>query len=205
MSQQDRLIALAAMFQAGYLIRQIARTGMADTQMFETNISSILKTDAASTEDVYGGIQGVKQGMSILATLFERDQKERDLEIARYVLGIVHLEKKLSKNSELMNKLVAGIERCQHQSETFGVVHENVISNLASVYAETISTLQPRIVVAGEEGHLTNPRNAEKVRALLLSLMRAAVLWKQKGGRRWHLIFTRGSLIKQAKALANQM
>lgn len=205
MSQQERLIALAAMFQAGYLIRQIARTGMADSKNFETQINSILKTDAATTEDVYGGLQGIKQGMSVLSTLFEREQKERDLEIARYVLGIVHLEKKLSKNSDLMNKLGAGIERCQHQSETFGATHENVISNLASVYAETISTLQPRIVVAGEEGHLTNPQNAEKVRALLLSLMRAAVLWKQKGGRRWHLIFTRGGLIKQAKETLNRI
>lgn len=198
MSKQERIIALAGMFQAGYLVRQIARTGMADAAAFESCLNSIVATNAATTEDVYGGLAGVRQGLSILSTLFDSQHKERDLEIARYVLGIVHLEKKLAKTPQMLQRLSDGIDRVKHQTETFGILHENVISNIASVYAETISNLQPRIVVAGEEGHLTNPQNADKVRALLLALMRSAVLWRQKGGARWHLIFNRGSLIKQA-------
>lgn len=205
MSKQDRIIALAGMFQAGYLVRQIARTGMADSETFEICLNSIIATEAQTTADVYGGLSGVRQGLNVLSTLFDSMNKERDLEIARYVLGIVHLEKKLAKHPQMLNALSAGIDRVKHQSETYGINHENVISNLASVYAETISTLQPRIVVAGEEGHLTNPRNAEKVRALLLAVMRSAVLWRQKGGARWHLIFSRGSLMKQAKALLTQI
>ncbi|MDH5546066.1 MAG: high frequency lysogenization protein HflD [Gammaproteobacteria bacterium] len=205
MASRDSLIALAGMFQAGYLVRQIARTGMADASQFETAVKSVLNSDAKTTEDVYGGVQSIRQGMMVLSTLFDSLNKERDMEIARYVLGIAHLERKLAKDRNLLDKLSAGIERVQRQAESFGPMHENIVSNLASVYTETISTMQPRIVVAGEQGYLTNPHNAEKVRTLLLALMRSAVLWRQKGGRRWQLIFSRGKILKQAKGFLQTM
>jgi len=205
MSQRDRTIALAGMFQAAYMVRQIARTGIVDLEFYTPSIESILRIDAANTEEVYGGIANVRLGLEVTSTLFEREHKQRDLEIARYVLGVIHLEKKLRTDDHLMSKLVAGIERAKAQSETFSTTHENVIASLADVYAETVSTLQPRIVVSGEQGYLTNPGNANKVRSLLLATMRSAVLWKQKGGARWHLIFSRGKLLQNAKQALSEL
>ena len=134
--------------------------------------------------------------------MFAKENKQRDMEIARYILGIIHLEKKLRKNQELFDKLGDGIERVKSQKEIFGsVTHENVIASLAEVYASTISKLQPQIMVSGESQYLTDTHYANKIRACLLALMRSTVLWQQKGGNRWHLILQRKKVIQVAKQI----
>jgi len=205
MSYTEKVIAMASMFQTGDLVREIARTGQCNTTRFESAIKSILNSDAATTEDVYGGISSLQTGLSIMSTMFNRENKERDMEISRYVLGIIVLEKQLTKNQVLFQKLGAGIERAKAQTESFPITHENIIANLADTYAETISTLKPRIVVSGEQMHLTNPTNANKIRALLLAIMRSAVLWKQKGGTRIMFLFGRAKIQKEALRLLNQV
>ncbi|MDO6805406.1 DUF489 family protein, partial [Wenyingzhuangia sp. 1_MG-2023] len=56
---------------------------------------------------------------------------------------------------------------------------------------QTLSNLSFRIHVTGDPMHLQNEHTANKVRALLLSGIRAAILWRQVGGRRWHLLLRR--------------
>ena len=45
--------------------------------------------------------------------------------------------------------------------------------------------------------HLQQPNNAAKIRALLLTGIRAARLWRQLGGHRWQLLFSRRKLLNQ--------
>ncbi len=205
MSYTEKVIAMASMFQAGSLVRDVARTGQCDTTGFETAIKSIINSNAKSTEDVYGGIANLETGLRMMSTMFNRENKERDMEISRYVLGIIVLEKQLTKNKTLFAKLGAGIERAEAQTESFSITHENIVANLADTYAETISTLKPRIIVSGEQMHLTNPANANKIRALLFAIMRSAVLWKQKGGTRMMFLFGRAKIQKEALRLLNQI
>jgi high frequency lysogenization protein len=198
MSYRDQTLALAGMFQAGNLVRQIAREGSANPREVEIAIDSILRIDAETTDEVYGGVENLRQGLELLATLYSPMNKQRDMEITQYVLGIAHLEKKMQKQPQLFQAVGSGIERAKAQTEMFESTHENVIANLADTYANTISTLSPRIVVSGEQGYLNNQNNANKVRALLLSLMRSAVLWRQKGGKRWQFLFNRKKIMKSA-------
>ncbi len=72
------------------------------------------------------------------------------------------------------------------------------------MYADTISTFRMRIQVTGDPNVLQQEENAAKVRALLLAGIRSAVLWRQSGGRRWQLIFTRRKIIDNAKQLAEK-
>lgn len=199
MIERENIIPLAGMFQAAFLIHEIANTGSTNQKAFEASINSIVKTQWDSTEEVYGGLEGIEFGLNLVQDLFSKENKQRDMEIARYVLGIVYLEKKLRKRSELDKKLMAGIECASAQSETFGLLHENVIANLANVYAETISTIEPKIMVSGDPTYLTNPHYSNKIRALLLALIRSTILWIQKGGSRWHLILQRKKVIALAK------
>jgi len=205
MIERENIIPLAGMFQAAYLIHEIANTGTTNQKAFEASIGSILKTQWSSTEEIYGGLEGVSFGLDLVADLFSKENKPRDMEIARYVLGIVYLEKKLRKNPALDKKLMAGIQRAQAQSESFGFTHENVIANLADVYAETISTIDPKIMVSGEPNYLTNPHYSNKIRALLLALMRSTILWLQKDGSRWHLILQRKKVIELAKVTRREL
>jgi high frequency lysogenization protein len=75
---------------------------------------------------------------------------------------------------------------------------------LASVYTDTISTLQPRIMVKGEESVLRNVDSQNMIRALLLAGMRATVLWKQCGGSRIRLIFQRRRILETCRLLLQQ-
>ena len=202
MINKENIIPLAGMFQAAKMVYDIAHKGSTDQAAFEASIKSILVTDPETYFDVYGGIHGVDFGIDLLVNIFAKENKQRDMEIARYVLGIVHLEKKLKKNRAMYDKLGAEIDRIKTQSEIFGsATHENVIAGLAEVYAQTISTIQPQIMVSGEPHILTNNHHANKIRALLLALMRSTVLWLQMGGSRWHLILQRNKIIQTARAL----
>ena len=46
-----------------------------------------------------------------------------------------------------------------------------------------------------------NPDNANKVRAILLAGIRAAVLWTQCGGSRWQVLFKRSALLLETEKL----
>lgn len=198
---QDRLLALAGIFQATRLVYQVATEGVAEPTSFEASLHSTLLLEAPTTEAVYGGVANLRLGLETLSELFNRPHKERDLEIARYTLSAMHLEKKLLKNPRMLGRLSDGIAQVNMQTRHFPVTHENIVAALANVYAETISQLQPRIIVAGREGHLMVTANTNKVRALLLGAVRSAVLWRQKGGNRLHLVFGRGRITKNAKEL----
>jgi high frequency lysogenization protein len=53
--------------------------------------------------------------------------------------------------------------------------------------------------VRGDVNYLKNELIACKVRAALFAGIRSAVLWRQVGGKRWHLLFRRKHI---AKAIA---
>jgi high frequency lysogenization protein len=52
--------------------------------------------------------------------------------------------------------------------------------------------------VQGEPTFLQQSDNVNKIRALLLAGIRAAVLWRQKGGRRWQFIFQSNKILETA-------
>lgn len=58
-----------------------------------------------------------------------------------------------------------------------------------------------RLQIHGEMQFLQNPRNAERIRALLLAGIRSATLWQQLGGNRWQLFFSRRKILNDAYAL----
>ena len=123
------------------------------------------------------------------------------MDIARYVVAMLFLERRLMKNTEMLETLSSGVELATRQSEHFSPTHENVIANLADLYSRSISNLGPRIMVNGEQNHLENTAISNKIRTVLLSGIRSAVLWHQLGGRRWHIIFNRTKYLKMVKIL----
>ncbi len=200
----NQTIALAGISQACLLVQQLATTGTADTKALETNISSILKIDSDSVIDIYGDLQNLKPGLKQL----EQQLLKRtiaDPEQARYAASLVFLEKQLSNRPEMLSKISIGISIAQAQSESFGLLHENVLANLGDLYHSTISTLQPRVMVNGEQEYLSQPNTVNKIRALLLSGIRAAILWRQCGGARWKFLFFRKKLQDEIKFLLTQV
>jgi high frequency lysogenization protein len=204
-SYREQVLAFSGIWQAVKLVQQVARNGHADPSDFEACINTLFVTDPETTEEVYGTIKAMTTGLETILDQFGDATDHRDMELTKYVVALMHLERKLAREPDLMARIGSGLELAKSQSVHFGSAsHENVIANLAETYSQTISTLTPKIIVQGEQGYLSNPNNADRVRALLLAGIRSTVLWYQCGGRRLNLIFSRRKLLNQAKELLNE-
>jgi high frequency lysogenization protein len=200
-----RTLALAGVFQAAALVKQLAKTGRVDQSAFLASIQSIFKIDVDSATDVYESPENLTLGLRELIKLFINNQLPKDPEIARYVFSLLHLEKKLSKNANMLLQLRTGIKRATVQAAHFSPTHENVMANLASLYTDTLSTFSFRIHVTGDPLYLNQTYHVNKVRALLLAGVRSAVLWQQLGGRRWQLLLSRTSILHTAHEWLNEL
>ncbi|MGH8549031.1 MAG: high frequency lysogenization protein HflD [Methylococcales bacterium] len=199
-SIHNQAIALAGLAQAVYLVKQIARHGTADADAVEASIESVLKIDAQDIEDVFGGLDKLKTGIRQLKKQLQ-GPPTLDHEQFNYAATLVYLEHKLVNDRNLLLKLKHGIEEIAPKSHA-EKVDESVLSKLADLYQNTVSTLSPRVLVNGEPIHLTNPDNANKIRALLLAGIRSAFLWRQSGGRRWKIVLFRKRLLDESDKLA---
>ncbi|MBI5451480.1 MAG: high frequency lysogenization protein HflD [Gammaproteobacteria bacterium] len=198
---RDATLALAGIFQAAALVKQVAHDGYTDSEAFAASIHSLFETHPETTEAVYGGTANLQLGLKTLSEQLSTTGKRPDHEIMRYSLSVMILARKLSKHEHLMDVIVKGIERARTQAGHFGPVHDNVIANLAGIYVETVSLMQPRIIVNGAHGHLSHAQVANKVRALLLAAIRSVILWRQCGGSRWQLLFKRRMITAEATRL----
>lgn len=197
----NRTLALAGVFQSAWLVNQVATTGGCDESMLETCINSIFNLNPDNAEAVYGSSLCLAKGLNLIQTNFDGKPDDRDLHVTKYVLSLLYLERKLAKNQTLLNTIGENIERTKTQLTHYPQTHANILASLADTYAQTVSTLNPRIIVSGEQGYLNNPDIANKVRAILLGGIRSAVLWSQCGGSRLGLLFGRRKVIDEAKRI----
>lgn len=207
---QDRTIALAGIFQAARLVQQLSRDGRADTDPFDASLHSILLIDATNAADVYGGLRGVALGLRLLRDKLGGEATPQDIEIAKYVIALMQLEGALRRRPEVADAIRSGIAAVQSQMEFFGRSADadwraRLVEKLAELYTRTLSTLNPRIMVSGEQGYLANARIAASVRGALFAGIRSAVLWRQMGGGRLQLLWSRRKLVAQAAQLLDDL
>lgn len=202
---RDRCIALAGVFQACSLVQQIANRGMANSAIIEVSIESLFRFDASSSEDVFAGLAGIGTGLRTLRDQLTSTRNNRDIEITRYVISLLVLERNLSRNKAMLDTIATRLKATEASLEYFSLSHDNIFARLGDIYKDTISTLGPRVIVNGEQPYLSNEHNANKVRALLLSGIRAAVLWRQCGGSRWQILFGRKKYIAACDRLLSEI
>lgn len=198
---QQQVIALAGLFQAMATADEIAQTGRCDEKHLETALNSLFITNPETTISVFGELSNIKAGLELVHKLLTKSESKAHALPVRYALAVLHLERKLSKDKQMLAAIGQKLERAQHQIEHFGLTHENVIQNIAETYTQTISTFSLRVQVSGHERHLTVDLNAAKIRSLLLAGVRAATLWRQLSGHRWHFIFKRQGLARECENL----
>jgi high frequency lysogenization protein len=198
-TEAERALALAGLLQACRLVQQVAYGRPRDTESLEASIGSIFKLDADNALAVYGSVSGLRMGLALIGQQLEGKPEKPDLELSRYALAILHLERKLSQHPELLQRIRTGVELALSQADYFSLIHTNVIASLADSYQQTVSTLSPRVMVNGDQQQLGNPDNANWIRALLLAAIRSAVLWRQAGGSRWKLLLSRKAVVRGAR------
>ncbi|WP_421621299.1 high frequency lysogenization protein HflD [Alkalilimnicola ehrlichii] len=199
---EEQALALGAAMQALGLVRELATAGRLDDAQAEPLMSSLVKPYEGDLDRLYGGPTALAPGLRRLVTQLTNPQS---MESTRYLAGVMHLEKKLSKNRAMLGQLGEGLEAARRQADYFHPLHENVLRNLGALYGETISQLGPRIMVRGDPGHLQDERIAAGIRTMLLAAIRAASLWRDCGGGKLTLILRRQRLVQAAHALLERV
>lgn len=197
--RESRVIALAGVFQACSQVRAIANEGQGDSAVIESSLASLFRIDSDSAADVFGGLSGVKTGMEVLIENLDSDN--RNAAVSQLAVGVLRLERKLAGRKAMLRQVGEGIASIQRQVDHLGVTHATVQARLAELYSETLSNLRPRIVVHGNPMTLSDPRRVEQIRAMLLTGIRAAVLWRQVGGSQWRLLVRRKEYAMLARGL----
>ncbi|AEY02357.1 putative lysogenization regulator [Oceanimonas sp. GK1] len=200
-SLENQTLAFAGICQAVSLVQQVARQGtIEDKAVLSSTLNSILVTDAEQSADIYGGHHNLRLGYQTLIEQLNPDSSKKNAELTRYLVGLVALERKLAKRRDLLSMLGERISQVKRQLHHFELLDEQVLANLASIYSDIVSPLGPRIQVAGNPSFLQQPVVQHQIRALLLSGIRSCVLWRQLGGKRRHILFSRKRLVAQAQA-----
>jgi high frequency lysogenization protein len=182
-------IALAGLVQSVNLVKELAQTGKINEEIFHASIQSIFATHPEDTALVFGGLTHVQSGLEQLAQLFSSKSGNNQLTI-RHILAVMRLQRKLSNSTKTMETLSQRIEQAKKQADYFSMTHSNVLANLGDIYLHLINTFQFRFYIQGNQRFLSVRENVDKIRALLLAAIRAAVLWRQNGGSRLQLIFS---------------
>lgn len=199
-TDKDRIIALAGVFQAAKMAGDIARHGICDAAAFTASRETLFAFEPESVAAVFGGERGVLDGLQVLASQLERPQN-RDLELSRYAIGVIHLADRLRRDDDRMQALYDDLSALQRRRQHIELTDDIVNGQLAQIYQDRISPMGPRIMVRGEPLHLQNPENASRIRVALLAGVRAAVLWRQAGGSKWRLLLHRRTIITASREL----
>ena len=203
----DITLALAGVCQAAHLAQQLAHQGHCPQDVFEVSLRSLLDLNPADTLTVYGNDESnLRFGLeSLIAVLHNPSRQGAGAEITRYTLSLLMLERKLHKNSKAMAELSERIAKLDRQLQFYELESETITAAIAGIYVDVISPVGPRIQVTGSSAILQNSLVQSKIRAALLTGIRAAVLWQQVGGGHLHLMFSRSRIVDEAKLILSRL
>lgn len=200
----DRTLALAGTFQAARLTRDLARSSRCDNDALESTLTSLFAFEAPNVAAVFGGIQGAALGLRCLIAQLDHPA-QRDMEITRYTIDLAQLARQLLRDGTKMTAMRADLLSVQTRVHDFALTDTTRYSQIAGIYQNHVSPMRPTIMVRGEPIHLNNSETAARIRCVLLGGIRAAVLWRQCGGRRRTLLFQRKSMVRSAYSLLEQL
>ncbi len=198
----ERTMAFAGILQAIGQVQYLARHGESDKEALAATLNTILVTEPESTADVYQDKAILNKGYQLIQNQLG-DGKNKDVETTRYLVGVLTLERKLARSPNGLGMLAERINQVHRQLAHFAITDEQVLANFASIYSDIISELGPKLQISGNPDCLKQPQVQHKIRALLLAAMRSAVLWRQLGGKRRHLVFARKAIFETAKQSQN--
>ncbi len=198
----DRALALASMVQSASLVTSIAKTGMAPVDAVEACVHSLFVTHPTTFQDIFKHGDQVQLGQRRLKQVWTHPEPE-DHQVMLIVHSLLRLTTTFTKTDTHMRGIGLGITtlstqlaEMDHQKQQ---TDEFIFESFAALYQEWLSSLQPRIMINGSPYHLQNPSNLCKIRTLLLAGVRGTLLWRQLGGRRWQLFFSRKAILNEFK------
>jgi len=193
---KNETISLGALYQACNEIKKIAWQGEINNNIIEPLINSVYQTTSEEIEDVFISTKRLNSGLDFLRRQLVGDAFSRDGEVSRYFEAIGILVKNMNKKDEVLNKL-----RIELTKQSMPIKEDNLDQHalfLSELYLSTISTVEPRIIVNGDNKYLTDKKNAAMIRSLLLCAIRSFILWQQSGGSKFRIFIFKKKIAELA-------
>ena len=196
---KNETISLGAIYQACNEIKKIAWQGEINNKIIEPLINSVYQTTSEEIEDVFISIKRLNSGLDFLRRQLVGDAFSRDGEVSRYFEAIGILVKNINKKDEVINKLRTELTK-QSMPINEGNLDQHALF-LSELYLSTISKVEPRIIVNGDNKYLTDKKNAAMIRSLLLCAIRSYILWQQSGGSKFRIFIFKKKIAELAVKL----
>ena len=196
---KNETISLGAIYQACNEIKKIAWQGEINNNTIEPLINSVYQTTSEEIEDVFISIKRLNSGLDFLRRQLVGDAFSKDGEVSRYFEAIGILVKNMNKKDDVLNKL-----RTELTKQSLPINEDNLDQHalfLSELYLSTISTVEPRIIVNGDNKYLTDKKNAAMIRSLLLCAIRSYILWQQSGGSKFRIFIFKKKIAELAVKL----
>ena len=196
-------LSLAGICQSAQLVHQLSHTGNYDNKAFKVCIDSILNLSPKTVLSVYGNNEkNLNLGFNTLFSILNITNKNAiSVYLIKYILGIMVLERKLTKNMISLKQLSNRLRVVKKNSILYIKKYDNLIDDLSNIYLDIISNLGSRIKIVGTASVLNKIEVQNKLRSILLAGIRSAVLWRQVGGSRLQLIFFRNRFNIEVKRI----
>ncbi|MDQ6979722.1 MAG: DUF489 family protein [Mariprofundaceae bacterium] len=195
-----RIVALAALAHVSLMVNEVARTGSCDMVIFKRMVDMLF-----ADQDRIIALQYHRATLDILKGELRGSDREQAKVVMHYMMGMMTLEKTLSRETEMLKKIGDGIIRVEKQIEFFGdTAHDNSIAAISGLYGDTLSTLKPRIMVHGKPEFLNHACNTNRVRSLLFAGIRAAHCWRSNGGNNFRLVIERNKMLRTLQLMLQE-
>jgi len=213
---QDKVLALAGLVQAGKLVTQLAAEPEHNEDALRASAGSLLSMHPENMGEVFGGAQGVYLGLETVATMLKGKGLQSMLakELIRYLMSMDQLADRLSSSASTQSIIEKGLydlnisfsslletPPADARDEALADEYEAFYAGVSTLYQKSLSQLAPKIIVRGAKGYLQDEQSVARVRTALFAGVRAAYLWHQQGVRRWHLVFARRAYAELAGRL----
>jgi len=195
-----RIVALAALAHVALMVNEVARAGRCDSTVFKRMIDMLFADQAHIVS-----LQYQRSTLDILKGELRGSDREQAKVVMHYMMGMISLEKTLSRQPEMLTRIGDGLIRIEKQAAFFGdIAHDNSLAAIAELYGDTLSTLKPRIIVHGKPEFLNHASNTNRVRALLFAGVRAAHCWRSQGGNNVRLIIERNKMLRTLQVMLQE-
>jgi high frequency lysogenization protein len=200
---ETQVLAISGVLRAARIVQDLARRGRTQSEHFRCALVSVGTVDESDAKKALGGVDSLVFGLDDLT------QKQPDaflMERVRYATALLDLARTLAKSPQTSGQI--GKVLAELPDYLAGAEPDSLesIEALAGVYTSNLSDLTPKILIKGEQRFLEDLALVEKVRAILLAGVRAAYLFSQAGGRKWHLFIYRkkfAAVAAQLKSIAS--
>jgi len=191
-TDRDQALALAGVAQFALWAHELAADGTDRRERLDLAIRAIYNTDPSDASEVFGGSEGVRDGIDFLKRQLRSGTRSTpsDALVARYIGQILRLATRLRRSDTAMSGIRGGIDKARLADP------EQAPDVLDETYREHVSHFRPRLMIRGHGSYLQNPVFAKRIRTLLLAAIRAAVLWRQCGGGFIRLLLFRKRLVQ---------